>query len=433
MYFERKGRGTRMEQSRSLKTKIRRRLSKLKREAYYALQAIRGFKRYYTDVDLGKILIGTQCGKKLEKWVRITHEWDRVSCQLKDSPYVRFLTEVSEDEQLLNNDRFLENQPYYRMAETAIEFAGSYFAAKTPDTIKSQMRRFYETYRSFRDGSQCNDTVDDYRHSAPDDPVVMHKIFASDCYEIEDGHHRTAISYVLGKNKMTALIVGERKTYLQELLLRTQANKDIVLHQPVDKLEVAGWAVREGCEERMALMAAFLTGTSLELESQITTVLDLECGYGWFLQEFCKMGFDVTGISRNQTAMEIGRIAYGLNDDQLLQEEMSAFLDKPNQNYDLVLFLNALGCIFSKGISEGEEKGMFQKIDKLTGKILILGSGQGSDTCSSQNNFGYDCEHLKSLILENTSFNQIVILGKETAKPGRCSDKNTEILLACIR
>lgn len=414
-----------------LKLEIHRRLSKLKRKAYHAIQTIRGFKPYHTDVDLEKVLIGNQCGKTLEKWVRKTHEWDRVSCLLKDSPYVHFLTEVSGNERLLANDSFLENHPYYRMAETAVEFTGSYFGAKTPDALKRQMRSFYETYRSFRAGRQNSAAHDDYRHSAPGDPVVMHKVFASDCYELDDGHHRAAISYVLGKRKMPALIAGEKKTYLQKLLLRCrQAKEDAVLYQPVEKPEVADWTVKEGGEEQMELLAAFLAKANLK--SKVTTALDIECGYGWFVHKLRKMGFDATGINRNATLIAVGRIAYGLTVDQLRNEDISAFLDKPYQRYDLVLFLNALDHL-SSGSKPEDEVGMLGKIDQLTRNVLILDSGQNCETCSSDNLLRWDHEHVKSRILQNTSFRQVIALGEKSDNAEKCRDRKTGILLACIR
>jgi SAM-dependent methyltransferase len=428
--FKRRDQETGMKQGSSLKTKIRRWLSKIKRDAYHVLQALRGFKAYHADVDLEKVFIGNQCGKVLEKWVKKTHEWDRASCLLKDSPYVRFLSEVAANEHLLNNDTFLENQPYYRMAETAVEFSGSFFGGKTPEALKKQMRSFYKFYSTFSAGHQGSVAHDDFRHSTPDDPVMMHKIFSSDCYELNDGHHRAAISYVMGKRKMNALIAGEAKTYLQKLLLRDQAGTGIVLHQPIEKPEVAGWAVRRGCEERMRLMKVFLTRTG-QLD-KIKTVLDLECGYGWFLHAFHKMGCEVTGISKNVTATAVSKIAFGLTAKQVHEGNSSVFLDSHNHRYDLVLFLNALDHFVSGDVSEEGIK-MLQQIDGLTGKVLILGCGQDCDSSLSNNLPRSDYKHIKLLIREKTSFDHIITLGNGTDNQGKCREKNTEILFACIR
>ena len=294
----------------SLKTKVRRALSEAELEVRFAGLALRGTPVRRGDVALDSLLIGDQCGTRLETWVASTGEWSRASCRLRDSPYVHFLRAVQDSEASIADDYFLEEQPYYQMAQTAVHYSGSYFGARTGTAIKRQMRAFYATYASLRDGRENQTRVDDYRHSKSGASPMVSEVRASHCHEIHDGHHRAAALYVMGGRGISALILGEKETYLQ-MLVGSSAERALEVSQPIDVPEVSGWTVRRQCRDRLRLMWDFVRRQGWA--DEIRTAFDAAAGYGWFVHELRQRGLEAVGVSPVDTDVKVGRVAFRLS------------------------------------------------------------------------------------------------------------------------
>ncbi len=412
-----------------LRNKVRRSFSKLKLHAQFACLALSGNPVYTSEVNLEEVLIGEQCGTPLEKWVERTHEWDRASCLLADSPYVIFLQTITEDENRLRDDGFLEAQPYYQMARIAVEFTGSYFGARTPEGIKRQMHAFYENYLSIREGRHSAVHMDNYQHSAEGELLLMSKIKDSTCYELSDGHHRAAINYMLGKRKITVQVFGQKTSYLQRLVRQSNEANKRELDQPVENRDVRGWAVRQRCSEQLELICDFLDGQ--DRGRSIQTVLDVSCGYGWFVDQLQSRGLDAEGITPVAAHLKIGRIAYGLTDDAIRCQEATTALQHSNKKQDLVLSLNDLPRYALKERPEDNE--FLRQLDGITGRILILDYGHEAAACSHSSLPGKYVEYIRTCILQHTTFKQVVPLGRDNDGHDAHEGQFQRTLFACIR
>ena len=414
----------------SLKTRIRWALSRCKRELFYAWQSLRGYPKHFEEVDLGRVLIGEQANIPLEKWVRKTGEVERISVLLQDSPYVWFLKDVLQNERLLEEDAALERHPYFRMAQTVMRHTGNYFGEQTAEGLKAHMRKFYQMYRGFSRSGEVVHATDDFRHSEFGAPITLSKVSFSDCYEIKDGHHRAAILWMRGEHKIRALVVGEKTTFLQQVLLSCLQINGTELYQPVSKPEVRDWRLVRQCEDRLAMMVKFLKES--RLDDKIQTVLDIPCSYGWFVHQFRQRGYQAFGLDRDPNSLEVGKIVYGLTDQELRQGEVLDFLDHSDQKYDLVLFLSILHH-FASGKERGHENQVLRKLDQITGKVLILDSGQNNEAWFRNKLPAWDEDYLESKIREHTSFRKIVRLGKDQDNRGIYKDQYARTLFACVK
>jgi hypothetical protein len=230
-------------------------------------------------VPLDRLLIGHQGGHPLERWVRRTGEWSRVSCALVDSPYVRFLQEA--DEAKLRDDSWSMSTAYFHMAKTCIAATGHFKGAVDSGGILARMRDYYAGHASVSATPDASSG-----RVGLGAPVRVWRIEHADCFEIIDGHHRLASAYVHGEHTSEATVHSAKLTYLQKLLLDVNQASGRELYQPVPTLDVESWRVVRGCDDRLAMMTRFLDG-----EGRTSgTVLDLACSYGWFVKRFQDAG-----------------------------------------------------------------------------------------------------------------------------------------------
>ena len=414
----------------SWRTLLRWTLSRLKREAFYAWQAMRGYRKHFEEIPIQNILIGEQAGTPLEKWVEKTGDYGRVSIPLPDSPYVRFLKDIVQNKQLLEQETFLEGHSYFKMAEVVLRQTGNYFGARTPAGITDQMQRFYQMYMAMCEG-KAPGAADDFRHSQAGSPIVVNKILDSDCYEIKDGHHRAAAQYMMGRQYIRALVVGEKWTYLQRLLLSCLQVKGAELYQPIHRPEVRTWPLIRRCTDRWELILKFLKGGE-GLGNRICSVLDLPCSYGWFVAQCKQAGFRATGVDRDPAALKVGRIVYGLTDEDLQEGEVFDYLDRRECPFDMVLCLSILHH-FASGKERGDEKDFLRRLDRITGQVLILDSGQEHEAWFHHRLRGWNEGHLESLLRNNTTFRKVIKLGKDFDDRGRYEGQYGRTLFACIR
>jgi hypothetical protein len=414
----------------SLRTNLRRNLSRMKWRAWFAGQALRGTPVRTGEVDLDALLVGEQCGTPLERWVEATGEWSRASCLLAESPYVQLLRSVQECERSIADDEFLNAQPYHRMAQTAIECTGSYFGAKTSAGIRQQMRAFWERYSSLRDGRRSLIRCDDYRHSAQGDLVWTHKIRDSACYEISDGHHRAAMFYMLERSRIPTLILGEKYSYLQTLVGCTN-EEDLEVSQPVDKEDVRGWSVRRQCRDRLELAVSFLRRQGWQ--GQTRTALDASCGYGWFVHQLGQLGMDAVGVTPVDADVKVGRVAFGLTAGSLRRQGSGdALRGAADQPHDMVLFLSALQD-HVLGLRDEDEHDILRLLDRATGRVLILDTAHNHESRYRAALPEWNDQHIRACVLANTTFKRVIALGRDRDGRGKHEGQYGRTLFACIR
>lgn len=385
----------------------------------------------YKSIDLKNILIGQQNGMALEEWIEKTKDHARISVLLQDSPYVKLLQTYEKDKDLADDIEKLKQTEYWKMAEHSIEKFGQFFEARRVDEIPVVIKNYINIFDNYNNLNSINNLF--YAsHSSDNEPIELKKIKHSDCYEVIDGHHRLAVQYVKKQKQVNCYVGGEKLTYLQELIIGyKQTHGDPELYQPIDKPELQTWPVVRKCSDRYELMKSFLSDNNLEIK----TLLDLSCSYGWFVKEFGKEGVATYGIDKDKNAVKIGRVIYGLKDQEIIQSEIIDFVSrakKNNQKYDATLFLSILHH-FIIGKEKGGARELLQKIDKLTAKVMFFDTGQNHEAWYRESLKEWDEDYIIKFIKHNTSFKKVIKIGYDQDNQGQYSNQYKRALFACLR
>ncbi len=378
-------------------------------------------------IPLDRLLIGSQAGYPLEVWVEISGENQRISVPLAESPYVSLLAELQDRPERLADDDYLSATAYYAMAWRCIQTTGHFMGATGPSELLQWMRDYA---RSFLQGD-AQSSPQAFRqpgHSRSGSPVMVCRIRQSDCYEILDGHHRLAAAWVRGKARVPAVVAGSKYSCLQRMLLRVNQINDMELYQPVNRLEVASWPVVRQCTDRYQWMLKAMETRGI----QGKTALDLACSYGWFLQQFKGLGYEVLGVDRDPGALEIARLVGGLTQGETLCERVEDFLPNCRETHDVVLFLSILHH-YGLGLEPGEVGRLLRSLDRITGRVLFLDSGQNHEGWFRRKLPEWDEGYIRDMILSNTSFKEVVVVGKDQDNRGKYQNQYQRSLFACFR
>ena len=397
------------------------------------LLRLHNYLRYYfvrnREISIKNVLVGQQSGFPLEIWLKITGENSRLSKLIIDFPYVSFLKKIEEDETRLNDLGFMIKTDYFKMGNLCIRFAGHFMGAKDNSSLLKWMQEYYSFYKRIKNGEERYiKFLSKKGHSKIKEYPILSKIKNSNFYEVIDGHHRIAIMYLRGEKYINAIILGKKYSALQKMLLNINQINAIELYQPVEVNEVNLWPVVRNCKDRFSLMVNFLK----KLEIKKGTLIDMACSYGWFTANFKKRGFKVIGIDRDPQAIKIAQLIYKLKSQETLSEKIESFIDRNKIKYDVVLFLSILHH-YGLGKEKGDVNDILKKLDRITGKVLFLDSGENHEEWFKKKLPEWDINYIIKKIRENTSFKKIVKLGKDSDNVGRYSKNYGRTLLACVR
>lgn len=293
---------------------LRKVASKAKHKALFACKAISGQPVYRVTVPVENILIGTQCGKRLEHWVESTGDYSRVSRLLSQSPYVSFLNDIKADPASLDDDGFLKSRAYFATGMLAIQHTGSYFNAIDESGMLAQMRYFGALYNGFVDGvphllqEEC-----EYR-SDLNEMIWAYQIKDSSMVELDDGHHRASCMLVGGRSAIEVLIIGRKSTYLQGLIRECNGSQACRLVEPVHAPDVSGWSVETFAKNYWSIIQEFEERSSGLGPSK--GILCITPGYGWICRKWLDRGNRVFGVFDSNRCALLGRICFGLGLDQ---------------------------------------------------------------------------------------------------------------------
>ncbi len=379
-------------------------------------------------ISMDKILIGSQAGYPLETWVEMSKEFSRLSTPISQSPYVQFLQEVSQNEDILNNDEKIATSSYYKMGMSCIQTAGTYMGATNSSELITWMKSYYQSYKSFINHTEQEPFPFKQGHSGKNDLICVAKIKNTDFYEVLDGHHRIAFHYITASKEIEALVAYTKYSGLQHFLLKINQIHDVELYQPINKIEVLNWPVVRKCTDRFDKMLSILKQEHIDSGSMI----DLACSYGFFPKSFKKNGFTVKGLDRDPDAIVVAKEITGLEADEVICERIEDYFKKTNDKFDVVLFLSILHH-YAIGKEPGNVIAMLQQLDKITNKVLFLDTGQGHEAWFKKSLKDWDEKYIEDLILKNTSFKKVVNLGTDNDNVGKYVDNYKRALFACIK
>lgn len=396
------------------------------------------------DVEIDALLVGSQAGRPLERWIRETGELGRASLRLVDSPYVSFLRQIRLDPKRLDDDALLRATDYYRMAKRCADHTGKWFGAREEAGILERVRAFGRMLPELAGGSGPELAAmggEPMQGRTPvGEPVRLFAVRDSRCYELQDGHHRAALAAVGGQPSIAASVGGDKWSYLQSLVLQgVQTRGRQELYQPLKAPEFDGsWTLVRRCADRFAMMERFLRERGLSGEGR--TSLDLASSYGWFVRALADHGFDAHGVERDDLAVRIGLAGYRLPPDKIRVMSVERFLEGNRETYDVVLFLSILhhfvigresAGLFAAGGDAAARK-LIRHVERACGRVLFFDTGEEQETWMRDKLPGWTPEFIARWLKENTSFSEIVPLGRDEdvlSFPGNYA----RTLFACVK
>lgn len=400
---------------------------------FYKYYDVLRIKNKTLQVPIKKLLKGGENGIRAAKYAELSEDFLRPSTSILEGHHVQFLKQYDElgDEILKENN--LKKTPYYKNASKCIELTGSYFY-DTPDKIKILLERFVAQYK----GKKLN-LEKQPGQSDTDQPIWVRPIRASSYYEVIDGNHRIARAIMRGDETIPAIIYEKEAVYtpLQQLLLDCLwINKQKWLYQPVESLELNDeWILVRDSKDRLNMMQSFMQKEGLLNKSKGKKYIDIGSSYGWFVNEFGKMGFDAYGIDRDPFGMEIGFKVYGLNKKQIIHSDIIIGLKKlvaEKKTFDTVSCLSVLHhFVLHKSSTTAVD--FIKLIDNITENILFLDTGEEHETAFENQLQGWSPEFIQKWILENTSFKKVIPLGIDNDRKPPFEGYYNRTLFACIK
>lgn len=386
------------------------------------------------EIDLGRTLLGGEGTYDAVSWAELTGDWQRASTLLGDSIYVRFLEQYRALGESIFDWKNFEETGYFKNALKCVQFWGDYFGQRTPEGIYEQARTFVKLYQRIKNEDGREVTFPSQKdHARPGTQPVVRETFTPNTFQIADGHHRLAIAWALGHRKAQVTVLRPPlPTGLQSLVLKvnqTQGRKE--LYQPIDGPEFdSSWGLVRRCHDRLAMMLNFLASRNYSVGK--LAVVDLACSYGWFVNEFGKRGYQVTGVERDPTALNIGRIAYGLPREQLVQSDFESFANSCRGTFDVVLLLSVLHYYPLKRAA-GTPEDMIRQVDAITGSVLFFDTGQSHEEWWRRSLPEWNDEFIINFIKQNTSFTHVLPLGRDSDNVSPYRDNYARTLFACFR
>ena len=386
-------------------------------------------------VPIEALLVGSQAGRPLERWVAETGETSRASLRLADSPYVSFLRAVRGSPGRLGDDAFLRGTDYYRMARRCADHVGKWFGAREEAGILERVRAFGRMLPELSGpaGSEHPALGGEklQGRSSRGEPLRVFALRDSRCRELDDGHHRAALAVMDGVESVEARVIGAKWSYLQRLVLQgvqTRGRKE--LYQPLPAPEFDGaWPLVRRCTDRFAMMERFLRERGISGGGRRS--LDLASSYGWFVGAFRDLGFDARGVERDTIAASVGRVGYRLAPESVRVMSVERFLRENRERFDVVLFLSILHH-FVIGRESGEASELIRLVDRACSGVLFFDTGEEHEAWMRGKLPGWTPEFVARWLRENTTFDEIVPLGRDedvATFPGNYG----RTLFACVR
>ncbi|HWP58334.1 MAG TPA: hypothetical protein VNL14_10630 [Candidatus Acidoferrales bacterium] len=374
-----------------------------------------------TTIDLRRLLVGGEGIYDAASWAELTGDWQRASARLESSLYVEFLEQYRALGDGILEPKVFEKTAYFQNAARCIRFLGAYFGQREPGGIRAQARAFLELYERIRTGDAREVPFPSERdHTRPGNLPVVRETLTPQVYEIADGHHRLAAAWALGHRRRTvAVLRAPAPSGLQALVLKASPNGEKTLLQPIEAPEFdSSWKVLRSCRDGLSAMLAFLAEKNHRPAD--TSVLDLACAYGWFVKEFARRGFASLGVEADPAALHVGRVAYGLTAEQLVQSDFAAFAQKCARAFDVVVFLGRLREPPGAGAFDRLAESL-RALERLTRSVLFFDVEGGSSPSAR-------IDAIVRTVMKNTSFAHARRLG-----PSAGGVRDQPLLFACAR
>jgi hypothetical protein len=378
-------------------------------------------------IGLDQLLVGGWNGMSASRFAEATGLLLDPSTQIRDSSQVDLLRRYDALGELIYDAAALRETPYFARISAAAKISGHHRGAKTDDDLLQVAREFLDRYRElpipYRPG----------RSNATVLPRVR-RIKDSHCYEIRDGHHRLAIAAARGEHEVEVVVERPTATTPMQTLLRKMSWLDgqVRLYQPVALPEVATWPLMRRCTDRLTMMNEFLAERHSTPLPMSHSYLDVGACYGWFVAAMELQGYNAHGIEQDPLAETVAQLIYGLAPGRLTIGDGVELLSASDQRYDVVSCFSVLHH-FVLGRAHASAEELIQLLDRATGDVLFLDTGEGHESWFKLVLPEWTPEYARQWILDHTTFTNVQALGRDQDGVGPFVGKYGRTLFACTR
>jgi hypothetical protein len=384
-----------------------------------------------TDVPVDRLLLGAQNGMSASDFAAALGDPLWASRRVAEGPHAELLALGREGEL---SDAAVLASSYGRMARVCIEQTGRYFATTDPDDaegIADGARRFVRRATGRAPDPSPEPATHDHR-SPEGQPVLAVPIADSDCLQVLDGHHRVAAAGARGPEMLPVRVRrGSVSTPLQELLRSMSwLGGTMELYQPLHFPELETWPTVRRCTDRLESMRRFLATSRIGLAG--TGYLDVASCYGWFVSQMAELGLDAAGIERDPLAPELGRLVYGLDPSRITVGDAVPLLRDTSRRWDVVSCFSLLHH-FVLGRGECSAPELVRLLDRVTGRVLFLDTGQENERWFRSSLRGWNPSYIHDFLATHTTFDEIVDLGPDLDAVPPYEQNYGRHLFACVR
>jgi hypothetical protein len=382
------------------------------------------WRRRLEQVPTERILLGGQNGHTAEEYADWSGDLTWGSRRVLDGPHAELLRRSTQAEL---TDQDILDSDYGAMARACIKGSGHYFGAVDDAGI-------VRVARDFLDHDDDADNVRKPAQSAPDTPVLLAPVRGSGCFQVVDGHHRVAARGVAGDDLVPARIRRTSVTTpLQDLLDRMSwIGGQRELYQPVSAPELEdSWTTVRRCRDRLDSMDKLLADVGVVYPE--STYLDVASCYGWFVAEMTRLGFTATGLERDPLARRLGPAIYDtLRPEQIVTGDAVEFLSGDAGPWDVVSCFSLLHH-FVLGRGSVDEVELFRLLDRATGRVLFIDTGQSHEAWFRKSLAGWDADYVGEFLERHGTFDQVIDLGPDQDDVPPYEENYGRHLFACIR
>jgi hypothetical protein len=381
------------------------------------------------EVPVEKLLLGSQHNLTGSQFAERTEDLMWTSTPAANGPHAELLRLASlKPSSKLTDDEILES-PYGMFTRRCVQVCGEFLGASESSQLIDVARAFIA--RSHGEPQLHQGFLG---QSKDGEPIRVARIRHSDHYQILDGHHRVAAAAVAGVKSVPVCIRRlPTVTAIQGLLTgMSWIDGRRELYQPLPAPELSSaWTTVRRCSDRLEKMAEFLGHEDL-LPPVTTSYLDVASCYGWFVNAMGDLGYECEGIELDPLARPLGEAAYGLRPSQITTGDCTEVMQNASRQWDVVSCFSLLHH-FVLGKADATPMQLMELLDKVTGRVLFLDSGQGHEAWFAQTMPDWTAEKLKQFIEDTTQFTRVADLGADVDAVPPYHDNYGRHLFACIR
>lgn len=384
------------------------------------------WRRELVTVPIGALLLGGQNRDRATDIATASGDLLWGSTRVADGPHAALLALAAERGAALSDAEVLDSA-YAAMARTCIALSGQYFSAVDDDGIVQVSRGWVD-----RVLDRAGDTHRPPHATGPGVPVRVAPVRGSDCYQVVDGHHRVAEAAWRGEE--TVRVQVDRMavdTPLTDLLNRmTWIGGAREKYQPLEAPELATWPTVRACTDRLRKMQDVALAEGIVPEQG--SYLDVASCYGWFVDQMARSGYAAEGLERDPLAPELGHAVYGMARARITTGDAVDVLGRTQQRWDVVSCFSLLHH-FALGRADIDAVGLVRLLDKVTGRVLVLDTGQAHEAWFAESLSEWDTDHVMEFLGRHTTFDRILDLGPDDDDREPYSGNYGRHLIACIR